>query len=43
MFHVEKNWYLRRERRTKAASVKEPIGNRVPEKRKNLILRAGAG
>jgi hypothetical protein len=43
MAHVGKNWYLRRERKTKTASVKEPIGNRGPEKRKNLILRAGAG
>jgi len=41
MGHVGKNWYLGRERRTKTTAVKEPIGNGVPEKRKNLILRAG--
>jgi len=34
-----KNWYLCRERRTKSASVKEPIGNRGPEKKKELDFK----
>ena len=39
MVQEGKNWYLCRERRTKSASVKEPIGNRGPEKKKELDFK----